>query len=443
MHDGNARLLDSVKPVRIVPTSLPVALFAALVASLGVSPARAGDQAAPAPNEARVTEIPLTSDRVAVWGVLAFLADSSWGKSTVPTSIGTLHVIDRFKWINGGTAMQLDRNTFGMTERWLIRPGKVRGELAVEITSPFGVRKTTLRPLNAYSFATDWYSLGRKNAARSGYALNPSADRLLRLDAVTQDGSRPEFAPVTEQAFREMGWQLMSEAQADSLASQATATWNAELAKAEEVRRAEAERKAMARRQERAAMFNAILTGTLEGLADVAQSNYEDQQREEARVIAASPVATPRPTATANTGFEAAPARDSLPTATQVAPQPTTRVDAGQAAGNAGRPLRILFWMGMMPQAGDRSNPHCTSNIIVRAGPTGWDIPEGTRPLAVFEEARQIKDALESTFVEKCRAVSGRAPSEAPHYIWNADNDDESSMQRELNSPAAWSVRVD
>ncbi|GAB3366394.1 hypothetical protein GCM10027431_08290 [Lysobacter rhizosphaerae] len=431
--------------MRIALISLPLALLGALTAAFAASAAQATAQAAPAPapTDARTAEIPLTPERVAVWGVLAFLADSSWGKSTEPTSIGTLHVVDRFKWINGGTAMQLDRNTFGMTERWIIRPGKVRGELAVEITSPFGVRKTTLRPLNAYSFATDWYSLGRKNAARSGYALNSSADRLLRLDAVTQDGSRPEFAPVTEQAFSQMGWQLMSEAQAEALAAQATSTWNAELAKAEEVRRAEAERKAMARRQERATMFNAILSGSLQGLADVAHSNYEDQQREEARLLAASPVAMPRPSTMTRSGTEDAPAQDSPPVATQVATQPTRRIDAGQAAGGVSRPLRILFWMGMMPQAGDTRNPHCTSNIIVRPGPKGWDIPEGTRPLAVYEQARQIKDALEPTFIEKCRAASGRAPSQAPHYIWNADDDDESSMQRELNSPAEWSVQVD
>lgn len=385
----------------------------------------------------------ITPEQLATWGVLALLADSTWGKSSEPTSIGTLHVIDTFSWVEGRRALKIECNSFGMIDTWLLRPGKVPGELLAEVTSPLGTRsKTTWRVVDANTVASDWYKVAGKVYARAGFTLNADADKLMRLDVVSQDGSRPALQTVSEETFRLMGWSQMSGAKAAAMAQQAGATWRAQLAKAEEERKAEEARKAAERREERAALFGALATGTMQGLSQAADEYRRDRAQQDAFLAdtaaqVAAIDAQRHPEQQAGTQRNADQAGQgsqvqAMDSAQHSAPRPSQQPAASTRASDdaspaAVKPLRFVLTVGLQPQAGDTTNPSCLSNVITRPGPPGWGAP-GFLPTGTAEQAIQTIESLKAAFFAKCRATSGREIAGTLNHNRNQSDRDEAEL---------------
>lgn len=96
-----------------------------------------------------------------------------------------------------------------------------------------------------------------------------------------------------------------------------------------------------------------------------------------------------------------------------------TTHDTGPSVGPRA-PLRFVLSIGLQPRAGDRVNPTCYSNVITRPGPAGWG-QGGFLPPGSSQSAQAAVEGLKSSFIEACRAASGRnVTSEGDfHWTWN------------------------
>ncbi|CAN4279341.1 hypothetical protein H4W19_04145 [Pseudoxanthomonas mexicana] len=387
-----------------------------------------------------------TTDHAATWGVLSLLADTSWAKSSDPTSIGTLHVIDTFTWIENRKALRIESNSFGIIDVWTVRPGKVRGELQAEAVSPVGTRyKTTMRHLDNRTVVSDWYKVIGKVYSRLVFTLNGSADRLMRIETVSQDGSRPPWQAVTEDEFVQLGWRQTSGPDTAALVQQANATWQAQLAKAEAERKAEDARKAADRREQRAALLGAIVSGTTRALSESAEEYRQARAHQEIFLgSTAAQVATVAAQAgdlqkqgTAGDvqdfvrpGASHRPA-DPAPPPSHLSNQAAATPARGRngALPTAGKPLRFVMMISMRNLPDDSSNSTCFSNVVSRPGPPGWG-SAGFLPPGSGAQATADIESLKANFISKCRAASGREiTSEANFtYVWNQSSDDEARV---------------
>jgi hypothetical protein len=322
-----------------------------------------------------------------IWGPLKRLAGTTWALR----GNGGFNVIDRFTWVEGGTAIRYVGGMPGHPSTEIVfRPGNNRGEIAGVVTK-MDTKKKVLFHLDQYgTLVSDWYK-DWGMPSRLEFRLT-SDGRYESRTALGTNGDRPEFPPLHGQ-FR-----IFSEAETSQIAAETRQKVEVINKQVKEQMAAEQRAAKAARSAERAALFGAVVQGVAQGLAEVDTGGYAEAQA----------------------NLDASPTARSAPSAS---------VPSQESGAVPIKQLRFVLMISMRNLPGDKVNPTCYSNIVSRPGPPGWGAP-GFLPPGSAEQARETVYDLKSTFIARCRASGREITSDGNfNFQMNQAQGDEERLQ--------------
>ena len=229
------------------------------------------DKSTPTAGGSKAT--PSASDLDPTWGLLALLVSKAWA-----VEMPGMNIVDRFAWIEDRAAIRYTSEMrAGMNTEIVFRPGPERGTLSAQIDWA-GFRSEALFRFEEDRLVSDWYLLkiGKdQDAHRREITLTDDGQYGARMAVGHGGKDRPEF-PIWGQQYQSYSEEGIAQVSAEGKGKNAMID---RMVKAKDAADAQAAKEEKAQRSaERAAMFNSLLQGVSQGLAEADTGGYAESQ---------------------------------------------------------------------------------------------------------------------------------------------------------------------